>query len=82
MEKINFSIFIEKCKNKNIAFLGSTNKDIDFVKSAIDSQIDKIEINYNRSLLEYNQNRLKFSILNDDIISYSFLYVFEVWIYR
>ena len=35
MEKINFNIFIEKCKNKNIAFLGSINKNIDFVKSAI-----------------------------------------------
>ena len=58
MEKINFSIFIEKCKNKNIAFLGSINKDIDFVKSVLDSQIDRIEINYNRSLFEYNQNSL------------------------
>ena len=44
MEKINFNIFIERCKNKNVSFLGSINKDIDFVKSAIDSQIDKINI--------------------------------------
>jgi hypothetical protein len=29
MEKINFNIFIKKCKNKNLAFLGSINKNID-----------------------------------------------------
>ena len=66
MEKINFNIFIEKCKNKNISFLGSINKDIDFVKNIIDIQLDKIEINYNRCLFEYNQNKLTFNILNYD----------------
>ena len=74
MEKINFNIFIEKCKNKNVSFLGSINKDIDFVKNVIDSQLDKIEINYNRCLHEYNNNKLTFSILNNDgSVSFSYL---------
>ena len=48
MEKINFSIFIEKCKNKNIAFLGSINKDIDLL-SSIESYNTKWDPNFKKS---------------------------------
>ena len=50
VRKITWNTFIEDCKNRNISFLGSINKDLDFVKKAIDSEIDKIEIDYNRCL--------------------------------